>query len=100
MITANVASAKNGLSKLLRHVSRGESVLITDRKRPVAYLKPISSVSHPESLSLESLHASGVLLPPSGQALDAKAFLALPKAALKGSSSLVAAILAEREEGR
>lgn len=38
MITASVATTKNQLSRLLRRVKLGESILITDRNRPVARL--------------------------------------------------------------
>jgi prevent-host-death family protein len=40
-ITANVIETKTQLSKLLREVSRGEKVVITNRGAPVAKLVPI-----------------------------------------------------------
>jgi prevent-host-death family protein len=40
-ISANVLEAKTQFSKLLRDVSRGEKVIITNRGKPVAKLTPI-----------------------------------------------------------
>lgn len=40
MKTANIATAKNELSRLLRRVKRGETIVITERTRPVARLPP------------------------------------------------------------
>ncbi len=41
MIRANISELRNGLSAYLRRVRRGESVLILDRKVPVACLTPV-----------------------------------------------------------
>ncbi|MHB1310353.1 MAG: type II toxin-antitoxin system Phd/YefM family antitoxin, partial [Limisphaerales bacterium] len=41
MKTASIAMAKNQLSRLLRQVRGGESILITDRNQPVARLQPV-----------------------------------------------------------
>jgi len=101
MLTANIATAKNELSRLLRRVKRGERVIITDRNRPVAQLQPISSEGEGMgSALLDALHEAGVLTPPSGAALDVKAFLASPVPKLTAANALSAAVLAEREEGR
>lgn len=101
MLTANIATAKNELSRLLRRVKRGERVIITDRNRPVAQLQPISSEgAGTGSALLDELHEAGVLTPPSGAALDVKAFLASPIPKLTAANALSAAVLAEREEGR
>jgi len=77
-------------------VKRGESILITDRNRPVATLQPISSAS---PAGLEALHASGLLSPPTAK-LDLSSFGAGEGPALPAESSLARAILEEREEGR
>ena len=42
MIRVNIAEAKAGLSRLLRLVQRGESVIICDRNVSIAQLRPIS----------------------------------------------------------
>ena len=41
MTAVSITEAKNNLSKLLKKVKHGESVLILDRKVPVACLEPL-----------------------------------------------------------
>ena len=43
MKRATISETKNGLSALLDRVRHGESILITDRSRPVARLEPVLS---------------------------------------------------------
>ena len=45
MIRTTISEVKNSLSAYLRRVKRGESVLIMDRKIPVARLVPVASSS-------------------------------------------------------
>lgn len=42
MVRATISEVKNGLSAFLRQVRRGESVLVLDRKVPVACIVPPS----------------------------------------------------------
>jgi prevent-host-death family protein len=99
---ANVAQAKNSLSALLRRVKRGEVVIISERNRPVARLMPLAAqqAQDPDSHWLDDLYESGVLSPPTGDALDVPAFLAGRRAALPPEASLAKAVLEERREGR
>ena len=67
MLTASVSQVKNGLSAYLRRVKAGETVLITDRKTPVARIVPLSDrtgLSPASSLDdqarIERLIADGV----------------------------------------
>jgi prevent-host-death family protein len=96
MHTSNIASAKSHFSRLIDLVKQGQTVLITERNKPVATLQPISQAF---PAGLEALHASGLLTPPS-RVLDVAAFFAAPRASLAPENSLAQAILAEREEGR
>jgi len=100
MKTANVATAKNSLSRLLRRVRRGETVVITDRNRPVARLLPLALDGPPGDAELATLYEAGVLCPPVQRAWDVEAFLAAAPAVapLPADQSLAAAVLAEREE--
>lgn len=41
MIRATISEVKNGLSAYLRRVKAGESVLVTERKTPVARIVPV-----------------------------------------------------------
>jgi prevent-host-death family protein len=88
--------AKSRFSHLIDLVKQGQTVLITERNRPVATLQPVPQSS---SAGLESIHGSGLLKPP-GRNLDVAAFLAAPRAALAAEDSLTQAVLSEREEGR
>ncbi len=100
MKIANIAKTRNELSQLLRRVKRGETVIITERNRPVARLAPIDTDVGSHSADLDTLFASGVLLPAAGGPLDVDTFLAAPRAVLRADRSLTSAVLSEREEGR
>ncbi|MBC8011523.1 MAG: type II toxin-antitoxin system prevent-host-death family antitoxin [Burkholderiales bacterium] len=104
MHTANIATAKTELSRLLRRVRRGERVIITDRNRPVAQLQPIDAAFAGDEAGVDAelaaLHEAGVLTPPSGAALNVTAFLSAPRPIIATKQTLPAAILAEREDGR
>lgn len=95
METANIATAKNQFSRLLQRVKRGETVLITDRDKPVAQLGPVRATGD----ILARLVAEGVVRTPEGPPLDVKAFLKLPRPKLSKKASLSGAILEERQEG-
>lgn len=95
MVKANIAAAKNQLSRLIDQVKQGETVLIMDRNRPVARLEPLMK----QNVNIDDLHSQGILVA-SKKRLDTKKFLAMPKAKLSETASLRDAILEEREEGR
>ena len=95
MQTANIATAKNQFSRLIDQVKQGETIVITERNRPVARLQPLAAGGTP----LEALHASGLLSPPQSS-LNVLAFLAAPRPAVLAGHGLRDAILTEREEGR
>ncbi|TVR49023.1 MAG: type II toxin-antitoxin system prevent-host-death family antitoxin [Puniceicoccaceae bacterium] len=96
MKTASIATAKNQLSHLLQQVRRGETILITDRNRPVAQLQPVPN----DASSLKEVQAAGLLAPPTGKSLDVKAFLAQPRPRPAAKGSLTSAVLQDREENR
>jgi antitoxin (DNA-binding transcriptional repressor) of toxin-antitoxin stability system len=76
-------------------------VIITERNRPVAQIQPIAEPEPGARDSrLAALQHSGVLLPPAGKPLDVEVFLSAPRPTLSRTKGLVAAVLAEREEGR
>ena len=97
MKTANVATAKNQLSRLLRRVKRGETVVITERSQPVAQLQPFKGEG-PADGRFERLYDAGLLTPPAAGALDVAGFVAARRPRLAGDRSLTAAVLQEREE--
>ncbi|NLG68099.1 MAG: type II toxin-antitoxin system prevent-host-death family antitoxin [Firmicutes bacterium] len=93
-----VAALKARLSELLRLVKRGETVLVTERGRPVAMLTPVTE-HQPlgEDPRLRALVESGLVRPP--QAPLPEDFLARPRPA-DPEGRLLAALLEERSEGR
>ncbi len=97
MTTASVTEAKNNLSKLLRKVRHGESVLILDRNVPVARLEPLATGSaEADEAKLLELERRGILKRGTGKL--PKDFWTRPRPKLKGSA--VQALLDEREESR
>ncbi len=95
MLTASVTEAKNNLSKLLKKVKHGESVLILDRNVPVARLEPLAPGStEADEAKLLDLERRGLLKRETGKL--PKNFWTRPLPKLKGS--LVEALLKEREE--
>lgn len=90
MKTAAVAELKNRLSHYLRIVSKGETVTILDRGRPVAQITPVQSADD----SLHRLAAQGLVrLPLKKLPRD---FWRRPLA--KASRSVVDALVEDRED--
>ena len=95
MKKASVSELKNSLSAYLRQVRAGESVLVTDRGRPVARLEPIGGQA-PGDAGLARMAAEEIKtitkkpLPPD--------FFDRPLP--KSKKSVVEALLEEREEDR
>ena len=97
MRTASVSEAKNRLSALLREVSAGTVVTITDRGIPVARLVPVGPTRGIPAGALSLAQQGLLVLPeraPGGKWLD------LPAPARRKGRSAVAALLAERRAGR
>ena len=65
MKTISISEAKAALSEQIRHVKRGEEVVITDRGRPVARL--VSAVDRSGDAELDTLEASGLIRRGSGE---------------------------------
>lgn len=69
MKTAGIRELKNRLSAFVREVEHGETVLITDRGRVVAELRPPGEVDRaatPEDLRYRRLVDAGVIRPAAG----------------------------------
>ena|SRR3989442_5600880 len=95
MTTASITEAKNNLSKLLRKVRHGESVVILDRNVPVARLEPLDPREPAaEEARLHKLEREGLIK--IGKGKLPKDFWTRPLPKLKGS--LVEAILEERRK--
>ncbi|HMM54515.1 MAG TPA: type II toxin-antitoxin system prevent-host-death family antitoxin [Candidatus Desulfobacillus sp.] len=96
MKLASISQTKNQLSALIDQVRHGETVVITDRDRPVAKLVPIAA-EEPETTSgsLALLERKGIIR----RGRSEPCALAQPLQQRKNASAL-AILLDEREQGR
>lgn len=92
MKTSSVTHLKNTLSARLKEVVAGETLLITDRHKPIAILQPLRDVQ--ASARLASLFEQGILAPPTRK-LNMAAFLKTPRG--RCTKPLTEAIKEERE---
>jgi prevent-host-death family protein len=97
MRSATITEAKNGLSSLIDRVRAGETVLITDRGRPVARLEPVTSAPDGDGRSLRLERAGQLRIGDGPPPLD---LLGQPAPRLGDGASAVDALLADRREGR
>lgn len=96
MKTATITEAKNGLSALIDRVKAGESIVITDRGKPVAVLEPIAEEVDWDA-KLASLERRGLIVRPS-RTSDPEALRRLPRPDV-GDIDVVKMIIEERESG-
>lgn len=96
MRQATIAQIKARLSEFVAAVKAGETVVVTERGRPVARLTPLEETMELEARAA-ALVRSGVLVEPRGR-LAAADFLAAERPA-DPAGELLAAVLAERDEG-
>lgn len=92
MKTTSVTRLKNNLSAQLKEVVAGETILITDRRKPIATLQPLSSGEQGNALS--GLCARGIVSP-ARKPLAVAALLRHPRGEAGGGLTQV--ILEERE---
>lgn len=97
MRTATITEAKNQLSALLDRVRAGETVVITDRGRPVARVVPATTATDGGGRVERLVRAGVVRRGEPGPLLDRLASGA-PRVTEGGSA--VQAILDERRDGR
>ena len=94
MKKASVSELKNQISRYLDSVKHGETVLVLDRRVPVAELKPVTGQS--SSGKLIALERKGIIRLGSGK-ISEKFF----KEKLSGKrAKILDALLEERETGR
>ena len=102
MKQAKIGDLKNGLSRYLEYVRRGGRVRVLDRNTLIAEIVPLSREISPSETGsdssgrLDELERRGILLRATGKLRPDFLSRKLPKA----STSVVAALLAERREGR
>ena len=89
MIIATISDMKNRLSAYLREVRKGETVLIVDRREPVARLEPFSYMSADERL--QRLEREGVVA-----RRGAEAAVSAIEPPVSGVDAVLRALLEER----
>jgi prevent-host-death family protein len=99
MRRATITEAKNQLSALIDRVQHGETIVITDRGRPVARLvSALTGAAQDPEGRLARLARRGGLR--RATAPPPRAVIARKLPAMKGSAGVVEALLEERREGR
>ena len=100
MKMATISETKNGLSALLDRVRHGETIVVTDRGRPVARLEPIAGEEEagPEEGRLARLERAGIIRRAREGRLEEIARVPPPRPV--GGADIVAAIVDERRSGR
>ena len=99
MVTASISEAKNRLSALIDSVKGGETVVITDRGRPVARLNSAVDESQTDAEGrLARLERQGAIRRPSKD-VPIRRILAPPPSARRGAD-ILQELLKERAEGR
>ena len=93
----SISLVKNNLSALIREVQQGETIVITDRGRPVARLEPMGQLDQSDA-RLRALVDDGLVSLPR-KAANASV-LDLPMPSVVAGPSAVDYLLEEREGGR
>ncbi len=101
MKTATITNTKNHLSALLNFVRHGETIIITDRKRPIAQICPTQNNNINCNDQLIILEKQGLLKPAKTKSAKKrkKIFKTIPPKP-KGNVSVLDALLKERAGGR
>lgn len=98
MKRATLTETKNNLSALVDQVQHGETILILDRGRPVARLESVLGEEEDPEGRLARLERQGLLR--RGTASPAHEILSTEPLRPGNGTSLLEALLAERQEGR
>jgi prevent-host-death family protein len=97
MRSATLTEAKNRLSALVDQVRAGETIVLTDRGRPVARLEPVTTLHDPSGRKARLERAGIVRI---GRARPPLELLRMTPPALGPGASAVRVILDERRDSR
>lgn len=97
MIRASVSHTKNHLSALLAQVKAGETVLITDRDRPIARIVPMEESSWTDRV--EEMARYGLVRLPTREPLSVHEIQTVTLSSGR-NAGVLDALLEERGEGR
>ncbi len=98
MKNASISQVRDHLSKYLRTVRKGETVIICDRDTPIARLEPISPFGEEATPAISRALAAGILMPP--RVVDDVLQKLPPPRKRRRHARLVEALLEERRSGR
>lgn len=100
MKTATITQAKNGLSALLDRVRHGETIVITNRSRPVARLEPVAAAESdgPDEGRLARLERAGLMR--RGRKGPNQEILRTDPPRPQRGADILAALVDERRSGR
>ncbi len=97
MEKVSVSKLKNQLSAYLKKVRDGQTVLVTDRNKPIASLQPVAPLAgHAERIA--RLVELGIVSPPKAPPLSIEEIRRIRPSA--PGANLLEALLEERESGR
>jgi len=99
MKKASISYTKNNLSRVIGMVREGHTVLVTDRDVPVARIEPVDQAELSREDRLLMLARRGIVRLPK-RPLDVEEFLRRERPVIREGSSVVRAVIEEREEGR
>ena len=98
MQKANIADLKNNLSRYLRKVRSGETVLIMERNRPIARIEKVAESESQDRWA--RLEAAGIVTAPVHPERREEILKRLRRNRPKSKESVLEALLEERREGR
>ena len=93
MKSVGARELKNRLGSYLRQVRNGATIVVTDRGRPIAELRPLAPLAGSEAAALASLAAEGLVTPPARRRLPDGY-----EAPRLDSEGLSAAVVADRRD--
>lgn len=93
----SISELKDQLSAYLRKVREGQTVVVTDRNKPVAHLTPISTIES-ESERIARLVAQGIVSLPKGPPVSIEEIRR--RRPVVPGAGVLEALLEERREGR
>lgn len=95
MISVSISSLKNRLSHFLRHVKKGETIIIMDRDKPIAEILPFSQSKENQEGDLAVLESQGLI-----RRGDPSKLKTWKPSLQKKNVGVLDALLKERKEGR
>lgn len=97
MERVSISRLKDQLSAYLKKVQDGQTLLVTDRNKPIARLEPVAALAD-EDAHIARLIALGIVSPPKAPPLSIEEIRRMRPVA--PGAGVLEALLEERREGR